>query len=92
MVDVSQWYSRFYWRDSTPNSFSALQRLEILKNSEEKCGLPNCVTKLDLRDGQFLHIKDFVEKNEKERSLVICPKCFDDLRGEKGSEWQMLLD
>jgi len=44
-----------------------------------------------MEDGQFLHIKLYEDYNSQEGlGMVICPKCFDNMREREKSAWIML--
>ncbi len=46
-----------------------------------------------MEDGQFLHIKHYADYNHQEGlGMVICPKCFDNMRDKEKSAWIMLCE
>jgi len=90
---VAQWFSSFYWHDYAPSLYSESQKQKIIESNSSTCALPNCNSKLEMEDGQFLHIKHYADYNHQEGlGMVICPKCFDNMRDKEKSAWIMLYE
>jgi hypothetical protein len=88
---VAQWFSSFYWRDYTPSPYSQSQKQKLIESIGGTCALPNCNSKLTMEDGQFLHIKQYLDYNQDQGPrLVICKQCFDNIRDREKSVWIML--
>jgi len=90
---VAQWFSSFYWHDYSPSLYSESQKQKIIESNGSSCALPTCNSKLEMEDGQFLHIKHYADYNHQEGlGMVICPKCFDNMRDKEKSAWIMLYE
>ena len=88
---MSQWFNSFYWDDYSPLVYTESQMQKIVERFCGTCALPYCDSKLEMEDGQFLHIKLYEDYNSQEGlGMVICPKCFDNMRGREKSAWIML--
>ncbi len=86
---MTQWFCSFYWRDFSPAPYSEPQKQKILQTQGGTCGQPNCSSELLMENGQFIHIKQFVDfsKDEEGIGLVICKQCFDNIREREKLDW-----
>jgi len=90
---MAQWFSSFYWHDYSPSLYSESQKQKIIESNDSTCALHNCNSKLEMEDGQFLHIKHYANYNRQEGlGMAICPKCFDNMRDKEKSAWIMLYE
>ncbi len=86
---MSQWFCSFYWRDFSPSLFTESQKQKILQSQGGPCGQPNCNSELEIKDGQFLHIKQYVDYSPNEGvGMAICNQCFDSIRDREKLDWR----
>jgi len=90
---VTQWFCPFYWRDFSPSSFIESQKQKILASQGGTCSQLSCNSELEIKDGQFLHIKQFVDYSPNEGvGMVICKQCFDNIRDREKLDWRKLAE
>jgi len=90
---MPQWFCTFYWRDFSPSPFIKSQKQKILESQGGTCEQPNCNSELELKDGQFLHIKQYVDYSPNRGSgMVICKQCFDNIRDREKLDWRKLAE
>ena len=90
---MTQWFCAFYWRDFSPSSFTESQKQKILASQGGTCGQLNCSSELEIKDGQFLHIKQFVDYSSNGGvGMVICKQCFDNIRDREKLDWRKLAE
>jgi len=90
---MTQWFCAFYWRDFSPSPFTKSQKQKILESQGGTCDQPNCNSELELKDGQFLHIKQYVDYSPNEGAgMAICKQCFDNIRDREKLDWRKLAE
>jgi len=90
---MPQWFCTFYWRDFSPSPFTKSQKQKILESQGGTCDQSNCNSELELNDGQFLHIKQYVDFSpNRGAGMAICKQCFDNIRDREKLDWRKLAE
>ena len=90
---MSQWFCSFYWRDFSPSPFTESQKQKILESQGGTCDQQNCNSELEIKDGQFLHIKQYVDYSPNGGAgMAICKQCFDNIRDREKLDWRKLAE
>ncbi len=90
---MPQWFCTFYWRDFSPSPFTESQKQKILESQGGTCEQLNCNSELELKDGQFLHIKQYVDFSpNRGAGMAICNQCFDNIRDREKLDWRKLAE
>jgi len=85
---MPQWFCTFYWQDFSPSPFTESQKQKILESQEGTYGKPNCNSELEINDGQFLHIKQYVDCSTNGGvGMAICKQCFDNILDREKLDW-----
>ncbi len=90
---MPQWFCTFYWQDFSPSPFTKSQKQKILESQGGTCEQSNCNSELEIRDGQFLHIKQYVDfYPNRGAGMAICKQCFDNIRDREKLDWRKLAE
>ncbi len=90
---MTQWFSSFYWRDYTPSIYSQSQKQKILESQGGTCGQSRCNSELEIQEGQFLHIKQYVDDSPYGGAgMAFCKQCFDNIRDREKLDWRKLYE
>ncbi len=90
---MPQWFCTFYWRDFSPLPFTKSQKQKILESQGGTCDQSNCNSELEIKDGQFLHIKQYVDFSpNRGAGMAICNQCFDNIRDREKLDWRKLAE
>ena len=90
---MPQWFCTFYWRDFSPSPFNKSQKQKILESQGGTCDQPNCNSELEIKDGQFLHTKQYVDFSPNRGvGMAICKQCFDNIIDREKLDWRKLAE
>ncbi len=90
---MPQWFCSFNLRDFSPSPFTESQKQKILQRQGGTCGQPNCNSELEIKDGQFLHIKQYVDYSPNGGvGMAICNQCFDNIRDREKLDWRKFAE
>ena len=88
---MTQWFCAFYWQDFSPSPFTESQKRKILQSQGGTCVQSNCNSELEIKDGQFLHIKHDVDYSQNGGvGVEICNQCFDKIKDREKLDWRKL--
>ncbi len=90
---MTQWFCAFYWQDFSPSPFTESQKRKIHQSQGGTCVQSNCNSELEIKDGQFLHIKQYVDFSpNRGAGMAICKQCFDNIRDREKLDWRKLAE
>ncbi len=90
---MTQWFCAFYWQDISPSPFTESQKRKILQSQGGTCAQSNCISELEIKDEQFLHIKHYIDYSQNGGAgVAICNQCFDNIGDKEKLDWRKLAE